>query len=389
MCEVDAIPLPIHYNNPMSLLPPSLQEKLHKQRTHDAAHGVRRVVHPVQTDGVWVLQDGQRYLSFCSNDYLGIAATLAKHPATLGAYGAGASRMVTGSHPAYAELESTLAAMKGAEAAWVFGSGYLTSLGTIPALVGAGDLVLMDRLSHACMIDGVRLSGARFYRYQHNDLAHAEALLQKHRGAHRHCIILTETVFSMDGDRAPLAALAALAQKHDAWLMSDDAHGFGLPYAVPNPAHIQMGTLSKAAGAYGGYVVGEAALIDHLITHARTALFSTALPQALVESALAGLRIMRDEPKRGQRVMRHAQRVCEALGRGAPESVIIPIILGDNATVMQAQQTLRAEGILVSAIRPPTVPTGTARLRISLSAAHSNAEVERLVAALHRVLPIA
>jgi 8-amino-7-oxononanoate synthase len=235
------------------------------------------------------------------------------------------------------------------------------------------------------MIDGVKLSGARFTRYHHNDIAHVEALLQQYRPNYRHCLILTETVFSMDGDRAPLPALAVLAEKYDAWLMTDDAHGFGLPSSTPNPASIQMGTLSKAVGAYGGYVVGARVLIDHLITHARTSLFSTALPQALVESALEGLHIMQAEPERAVRVMQHARRVCEALKLNAPESAIIPIILGDNAAVMQAQQALKAHGILVSAIRPPTVPISTARLRISLSAAHSEADVDALIAALKHI----
>ena len=366
----------------MNRFPDSLHASLSQRQAQDKALHLVRHVTSTLTDGVYVEQEGVRYLSFCSNDYLGIASALVSFPARTFAYGAGASRLITGSHPTYDTLETQLAEMKGTEAAWVFGSGYLASVGTIPALMTKGDLILMDRLSHACMIDGAVLSGARFLRYDHNDMAHLELLLKTHRAKYRHCLLLTETVFSMDGDRAPLQEMAALAAQYDCWFMTDDAHGFGLSSDAPNPAHIQMGTLSKATGGYGGYVAGSQLLINHFITHARSSLFSTALPLAVVEANLRGLQLMRSQPERGERVMRHAERLCTALGLPAPLSAIIPVILGENEAVLSAQAAFKEQGILVSAIRPPTVPKGTARLRISLSAAHTDAHIEQLVDAL-------
>ena len=370
----------------MNMLPASLSHVLTQKKSHDEVLHLRRHAIPTITDGIVAQQDGVRYLSFCSNDYLGIATALASFPMRIPAYGAGASRLITGSHPAYVALEKELADMKGTQAAWVFGNGYLACIGVIPALMTKGDVILMDRLSHACMIDGCVLSGARFLRYDHNDMAHLELLLKTHRAKYRHCLLLTETVFSMDGDRAPLQEMAALAERHECWLMSDDAHGFGLPAPIPNPAAIQMGTLSKAAGGYGGYVAGDQLLIDHFITHARTSLFSTALPQAVVDANMHGLHLMHTQPERAERVMHHAVRLCGALGMPAPQSAIIPIIIGENEAVLKVQAALKTRGILVSAIRSPSVPKGTARLRISLSAAHSKAHIEQLISGLQECL---
>ncbi len=354
----------------------SLHAHLYDARQQAEASGRWRTLTTSHVDSVYVEQNGTRYLSFCSNDYLGTAASNT-HRRTI--KGASASQLITGHHPAYARLASLLSAMKQSEAALIFGSGYLAAIGTIPALVGKGDLVLMDRLSHACLIDGVRLSGARFQRFQHNDMAHLETLLARHRAAYRHCLIVTETVFGMDGDRAPLPELGTLALAHDAWLMTDDAHGLGLPAPHTNPADIQMGTLSKAAGAYGGYVCGSRLLIDHLASHARSAIFSTALPEAIIQAAMDGLTCMQNEPERAEQVMCHARYVCDALVLQEPQSPIIPVVLGDNDRVMEVHTALKVQGILVAAIRPPTVPEGTARLRISLSAAHCEEDVERLV----------
>ncbi len=370
----------------MNTLPLSLRQSLLQRRRQDEALHLARQPISTFTDGVYVEQEGERTLSFCSNDYLGIAAALASFPTRATAYGAGASRLITGSAPAYAHLEKELATIKGTEAAWVFGSGYLASVGTIPALVTKGDLILMDRLSHACMIDGAVLSGARFLRYHHNDMEHLESLLKTHRTKYRHCLLMTETVFSMEGDRAPLAEMAALAGHYDGWLMSDDAHGFGLPSPFADPSSIRMGTLSKAAGGYGGYVAGDQLLIDHLVSHARSTLFSTALPPAVVEANRQGLHLLCTQPERGERVMRHASRLREMLGLLPGTSAIIPLIIGENEKALAAQAMLKRQGILVSAIRPPTVPKGTARLRISLSAAHTDAHIEKLAEALRAVL---
>ena len=236
---------------------------------------LRTVTETERLAGAQVGRGGRRYVSFSCNDYLG----LAHDPRVIGAArqalerygaGAGASRLVTGSHPAYVELEQRLAEIKGAERALVFGSGYLANLGVIPALVGKNDLILADQLSHACTWDGARLSGATLMRFDHNRLEHCQELLKQHRAGFNRCLILTETVFSMEGDRAPVAELSELALEHDAWLMTDDAHGLGIHAA--DPADVQMGTLSKAAGSYGGYVCARSEVIAFLENRAEPAL---------------------------------------------------------------------------------------------------------------------
>ena len=325
-------------------------------------------------------------VSFASNDYLGLARhpeVIAAGQAALAAFGAGAgaSRLAAGDHALYAPLEAQLARMKGQEAALVFGSGYLANLGTLTALMGEGDLILADKLAHACILDGARLSGATLKRFRHNDVAHAEALLTG-RGEYRNLLIVTEHIFSMDGDRAPLTELQALAQRYDGWLMVDDAHG--LFDAPPIAADIWMGTLSKAAGAYGGYVTAGRAVIDWLLTNARPFVFSTGLPPATCASALAALQIAEREPERRSRPLQLARRLTDALGLPAAESAIVPIILGDSARALDAAAKLRAYGMQIIAIRPPTVPPNSARLRITFTAAHSDAEVDQLIAALKR-----
>lgn len=335
--------------------------------------------------GPYVTRGGVRYLHFSGNDYLGLRT----HPAVVRAAldateatgaGSGASRLVTGNHPYYPALEEALAEAKHTQAALVFGSGYLANSGTIAALMGEGDLILADRLIHACMLDGVRLSGAALKRFAHNDTAHLAALLAEHREKYTNCLILTESVFSMDGDRAPLADIHALAQVHDAWFMVDDAHGLGFVETIP--ADIVSGTLSKALGSYGGYVAGSGVLRDYLINHARSLIFSTGLPPAAVASAHAALMIMQAEPERAQSVIAKATRVSEALGLGMAQGPIIPYIVGESGAALEASRKLAAEGIWVQAIRPPTVPPATARLRITMTATHTDEEVECLIQAL-------
>jgi 8-amino-7-oxononanoate synthase len=345
--------------------------------------GLSRSMSPMQMDGAYIWQEGMRYLNFSSNDYLGIAATLRAHGNT--SVGAGASRLVSGSHPLYAEIEQTLAAMKGTESALLFGSGYLANIGAIAALVGKSDVIIADKYAHACMIDGAQLSGATLHRYRHNDMAHLEALLTKHRSTARHCLILTETVFSMEGTRAPVQRIADLAKQHRAWLMTDDAHGFGLP-SLPNPAPIQLGTLSKAAGCYGGYVCGSAALIEMLKHYARSVMFSTALPEVMLRAIMDALHMMNTEPDRAGRVMASAQYLCEALHLSAPQSAIVPIILGSNEDAVSASSHLKAQAIAVPAIRPPTVPQGTARLRICVTALHEQQHLDALIEGLKSLL---
>jgi 8-amino-7-oxononanoate synthase len=287
---------------------------------------------------------------------------------------------VTGSHPPYFELEQLLAQIKGTERALVFGSGYLANLGVIAALVRKNDLILADELSHACTWDGARLSGASVMRFAHNSLEHCQDLLTQHRTGFDRCLILTETIFSMEGDRAPVAELSALAVEHDAWLMTDDAHGLGICGA--NPVDVQMGTLSKAAGSYGGYVCARSEVIAFLENRARSLVYATGLPPASVAAAAAALRIMRDNAGLVQKPIDNARIFTAALGRQPAQSPIVPVIVGQAGAALDASAMLEAHGYLVIAIRPPTVPPGTARLRFSFSALHQAHDIERAAALL-------
>jgi 8-amino-7-oxononanoate synthase len=354
----------------------------------------RTLVDTTRETGIWALRDGRRLLSFCCNDYL----NLTHHPdvkeAAIAALrihgvGAGSSRLVTGNHPLFAELEGRLARWKETEAACVFGSGYLANAGIIPALVGREDLVLIDELAHACMWTGARLSGATVTTYRHNDVRHAAALLGDLRGRHRHALVATEGVFSMDGDLAPLHELAVLAERHDAWLMTDDAHGLGVigggrgsTFADGRKAEVplQMGTLSKALGAYGGYLCASAAVIDLIRNRARTLIYSTGLPPAIVAAAIVALEVIEREPAYAALPVQKAKAFARRAQLPAPLSPIVPIVLGEAEAALAASRLLEEHGFLVTAIRPPTVPEGTARLRLTFTAQHPDAEIERLAA---------
>jgi 8-amino-7-oxononanoate synthase len=359
---------------------PALREFARSQLALAEGRALRRRLTETERLGATrVRRGGKEYVSFSCNDYLG----LTHHPAVIAAAreaierygaGAGASRLVTGSHPLYAELESLLAKMKGTERALVFSSGYMANVGTIPALVDKGDLILADRLCHACMWDGAKLSGATILRFDHNDVGHCRDLLKSHRGPYERCLILTETVFSMDGDRGPVEELGDLAGAHDAWLMTDDAHGLGV--CPPQPADVQMGTLSKAVGACGGYVCGSSELIAWLENRARTLMFSTGLPPASVAAAAAALRIIRDSPDLRVKPVENARRFTAKMGRSTAESPIVPVVLGEPERALAASEMLEQHGLLVVAIRPPSVPTGTARLRFAFSAMHEHEPID-------------
>jgi len=342
-------------------------------------------------DGIWAERDGRRLLSFSCNDYL----NLSRHPDVIAAaieattrygVGAGASRLVTGNHPLYAELEGRLARLKGTEAACVFGSGYLANTGVIPALVGPDDLILVDELSHACIHAGAKLSGAAVQRYRHADADHAKALLVAHRSGKKRALIATDGVFSMDGDLAPLAALSQLASRFDAWLLSDDAHGLGVVGGGRGSSFadgacevpLQMGTLSKAVGAYGGYLCASRAVIDLIQTRARTFIYSTGLPPPVVAAAIASLDVIAREPAYAALPLRKAKEFARALNLPEAQSAIVPVIVGEADAALAASALLRDEGFLVVAIRPPTVPVGTARLRFAFTARHPDAEIARL-----------
>lgn len=334
------------------------------------------------------------FVSFSDNDYLGLSQdhrvrrAAARAALAYGA-GAGASRLVTGDHPLLAELERRLAALKGHEAAVVFGSGYLANVGTIPVLAGRDDLILADRLVHACLHAGAQLSGARVLRFRHNDMAHLDELLRRHRRGHARALILTDAVFSMDGDQAPLGEIARLATQHDAWLLADDAHGVGVLGGGHGTAAEQgvtlelgMGTLSKALGGYGGYVTGPAPVMELIRNRARSLIFTTGLPPAAAGAALRALEIVTADPALCRRPLELARRFCAAVELSEAQSAVVPIVTGAPQTALAAQAKLEERGFLVVAIRPPSVPRGTARLRLSFSAAHREADVDRLAEAV-------
>ena len=348
-----------------------------------------------------VIRHGRRLISFSCNDYLGLSTDPRVKAAATAAVerwgtGAGASRLVTGNHPLHAALEAKLAAMKGSEAACLFGSGYLANVGVLGALAGPGDLVLIDASAHNCLNAGAALSGAEAIRFAHNDVEAVAALLARHRGARRHVLVVTETVFSMDGDWAPLDALARLAAAHDAWLMADDAHGFGIAGrgAAPLPlaqaplaqAPLAMGTLSKALGSYGGYCCASRPVVDLLKTRARPLIYSTALPPASVAAAAAALDIIAAEPELARAPLAKARLFTGAMGLPEAQSAIVPLVLGSAEAALAASARLEEAGFLVVAIRPPTVPPGTARLRLAFCAGHDEADVARLAATLHAVI---
>jgi 8-amino-7-oxononanoate synthase len=354
---------------------------------------LRRVlVDTTRVTGIWMLRNGRRLLSFSCNDYL----NLTHHPAVKEAaieavrtygVGAGASRFVTGNHPLLTELEARLARLKQTQDACVFGSGYLANLGIVPALVGAGDLVLIDELSHACLWGGARLSRAAVVPYRHADVGHLKALLAELRGRHPRVLIATDGVFSMDGDLAPLHGLAALAQQHEAWLLADDAHGLGVvgqgrgsSFAQGEKADVplQMGTLSKALGAYGGYVCASSPVAALLRNRARSLIYSTGLPPAMAAAAIAALDVIEQQPEYVALPLAKAKAFARSAWLPEPASPIVPVVLGKVEAALAASRLLEENGFLVSAIRPPTVPHGTARLRLTFTAQHPDSEIDRL-----------
>ena len=359
----------------------------------------RRLAPTRRLDGLWVERDGRRLLSFSCNDYLNLShhpkvKAAAAEALALYGLGAGASRLVTGDHPLMAQLEARLAALKQTEAACLFGSGYLANLGLIPTFVGSGDLVLIDELAHACLWAGAKLSGAQMIAFRHNDVAHLTALLGAHRGAAGRALVATDGVFSMDGDLAPLGRLSQACLDHDAWLLTDDAHGIGVlgegrgSAALFPEAQIalQMGTLSKAIGGYGAYVCASQPVIDLLKTRARTLIYSTAPPPAVIAGALAALDVIAADPALIVRPVAKARAFTAALNLPAAQSPIVPIIVGEAEAALTASQALEAQGLLVVAIRPPTVPPGTARLRVAFTAAHADEDVARLAQAVRPYL---
>src|SRR4051794_5193053 len=349
----------------------------------EQAHLRRSLVPTGRTGDLWVERNGRRLLSFSCNDYLGLSQHPALKAAAIAAIecygvGAGASRLVTGDHPLYAELEQRLARLKGTEAACVFGSGYLANAGIAPVLASRGDLILIDELAHSSIWTGARLSRAEVQSFRHNDAGHVGDLLKQHRAHHQRALIVTEGVFSMDGDRAPLSELAALGESANSWLMVDDAHDLDFDAAALVNVPLRIGTLSKALGAYGGYISPSRPVIDLIRNRARTLIYSPGLPPATVAAGIAAVDLIEREPERLALPVAKAQAFTRAAGLPQAQSAIVPVLIGEAEAALTASQLLEAEGYLAVAIRPPTVPEGTARLRLSFSAAQPDAEIARL-----------
>ncbi len=358
----------------------------------------RRLLESPQSAHIRV--DGKDVLSFCSNDYLG----LANHPALIAAMqqaaasagaGSGASHLITGHHVFHDMLEQALANFTGLPAALCFSTGYMANLGVVAALMRRGDAIFADRLNHASLNDAAVLSRADLQRYRHNDLEHLARLLEKSSATRK--LVVADAVFSMDGDIAPVPALLELCERHDAWLLLDDAHGFGVlgthgegvlgHFGVRSPRIIYMATLGKAAGVAGAFVAAEQVVIDYLLQHARTYIYTTASPPPQAAAVLAALELIAaDDARRA-----HLQTLIATLKSRLQScrwplmpsvTAIQPLLVGSNHDALRLSELLLTRGVLVPAIRPPTVPQGTARLRISLSAAHSPADIERLATVL-------
>lgn len=347
--------------------------------------------------------DGREVVAFCSNDYLGLAAdarlrdAACEGAARYGA-GSGASHLILGHSDAHHALESALADFVSMPRALLFSTGYMANLGVVTALVGRGDAIFADKLNHASLNDAAQLSRAEFKRYQHGDLAMLERALAAHPA--RRKLVITDAVFSMDGDVAPVPALLELCERYDAWLLLDDAHGFGVlgatgagvlqHFGVASERIVYMATLGKAAGVFGAFVAGAPALIEWLLQRARPYVYTTATPPMLAHTLLKSLEIIASEGGRRERLIELVARL--KLGcTGLPwplkpaDTPIQPLVIGASGDAMRMAEALFERGLLVPAIRPPTVPEGTARLRISLSAGHTPVQVDLLVQALHAI----
>jgi 8-amino-7-oxononanoate synthase len=387
-----------------------LNRRLAALRQQNLLRELRRVDSP---PGTRIQIGGRTLLNFSSNDYLGLANDPILNAAAIRAVekfgaGAGASRLICGSLAPHHELEEAIASFKGAEAALCFSTGYATAIGTICALLSKDDVIVLDKLVHACIVDAARLSGAKIRVFAHNDLNNLEKILKwanrvqspesrvQSRGQ---LLIVTESIFSMDGDAAPLREIVALKEKYGAWLMVDEAHATGLygknrrgraeESGVSGQIEVQMGTLGKAVGASGGYICGSRPLIDFLVNRARSFIFSTAPVPAAAAAATAGIRLIQSKAGADRR-NRLFERVSElnpqsAIRNPQFKSAIIPVLIGDEAAAVAASAKLREQGIFVPAIRYPTVARGAARLRVTVTATHTPDDISQLVAALQSI----
>ncbi len=367
----------------------------HELSELDEQHLLRRLRIVDSYSGSRIMINNRDMLLLCSNDYLGLANHPALRQAALLAmerygFGSGASRLVSGTSALHTALENRLALFKGTESALVFNSGYAANTGIIPAVAGTGDLILSDSLNHASIIDGCRLSKAEVLVYRHKDAGQVEALLKKSLNTRRK-LIVTDGVFSMDGDIAPLPDLVYLAEKYSAILMVDDAHGTGVlgqtgkgtveHFQLSGRVHIQMGTLGKAFGSFGAYAAGSRDLIDFLINCSRSFIYSTALPSSVCAASLAAIDVLEREPERRERLWNNRKQFVNGLGAigistGDSETPIIPVLIGDSARALKASEKLFEYGVFAIAIRPPTVSANSAQIRTTVTAAHTEADID-------------
>jgi 8-amino-7-oxononanoate synthase len=374
---------------------------------------VRSLRRVESADGARLQVTGREVVNFSSNDYLGLSGSAVLRGAMQEGVerfgvGAGASRLVCGNFAPHEDLEEALAAFKGTEAALTFSSGYATALGVIPAVAGPGDVIILDKLSHASLIDAAKLSGATLRIFPHNHLGKLERLLagaRERHGVGTRVIVVTESIFSMDGDAAPLAEIVALKEKHGAWLLVDEAHAVGLlgpqgrgmaaSLGLEKQVELQMGTLSKAIGVSGGYVATSKAVRSLLINRARSLIYSTAPPPAVAWTAKRAIDLVQSEEgeARRERLWRNKRLLLSLLGdafsahTSALPAAILPIIIGDEDAAVQTSAALLEAGYLIPAIRYPTVSRGAARLRLTLSAVHEAGQIESLVACLRHMVP--
>ena len=358
-----------------------------------------KVYEPI--DAVRVKRNNREFLMMASNNYLGLTHDLrvqqaAKYAVEEYGTGSGGARLTSGTFPLFNELELGIADFKHTEQALVFNTGYMANVGTITALMNKNSIIISDELNHASIIDGCRLSGARIERYNHKDIEHAEHILKNYKSSHK--MIITDGVFSMDGDIAPLDRLYELSKEYNALLMVDDAHASGVIGNGRGTAHhfgltdvdVQLGTLSKALGSVGGYVAGRKELIEYLVNYSRSFIFSTALSPADIGAALEALTIVKNEPLVVEQLNENTAYMANKLQSMGiecdDETPIFPIIVGDNERALSLAYELELRGIIITAIRPPTVPVGESRLRMTVTAAHSQEQLDYVANTLRDLL---
>lgn len=352
-----------------------------------------------------VIMDGQEFIDFSSNDYLG----LAHHPYLLEegqrmaerlGMSSSASRLMGGDLIIHHQLEEAIASFKGKESTLVFGSGYLANIGVIPSLSGKGDVIFSDRLNHASIMDGILLSGAKFFRFKHNDLDHLENLLRKHRQDFNRALVAIETIYSMDGDRPPLREIVELKERYGAMLMVDEAHATGIfgktgagvieEEGLIDSVDVIMGTFGKALGSYGAYVVASKKMITYLVNTARSFIYSTALPPSVIGANFAAIELVKREPHRRMTLLENARYFKDLLeGEGMDpkgSSHIVPVVIGENESTLDVARILQGKSIFALPIRPPTVPRGEARVRFSLTYHHSKEMLKKVVEVLKRCI---